>query len=318
MDSGRTARGRVLLVVKLAFVALALAAGVVYVARYRAEVSAALADLGLPVLAASTVLALLALLAALLANREVLRDLGAPLPVPAAGRMFFVSQIGKYLPGSVWPVLAQAELGRRYEVPRRTSLAASTVALLLSLVIGLVVAAVSLPVAAPDAAAEYWWALVAAVPLAALLVPSVLGAVADRALTAAGRPPLVRRPTARGLLRASCWQTANWVLLGLHVWVLAVAAGAGAGEALPVAVGGFALAVCAGVLFLPAPAGAGVRDAVVVLTLGVVLDVGTALAVSIVSRALLAACDVALALTWGGLHMRSRGALGAPGRGGTA
>ena len=36
---------------------------------------------------------------------------------PAAG-MFFVGQLGKYLPGSVWSVLAQAEIGARLHIPR--------------------------------------------------------------------------------------------------------------------------------------------------------------------------------------------------------
>ena len=37
---------------------------------------------------------------------------GSPLPLAVARRVFLLAQLGKYLPGSVWPVLAQTELGR--------------------------------------------------------------------------------------------------------------------------------------------------------------------------------------------------------------
>lgn len=310
--TGRALGARAAPVLRIGFVVAAVAAGAAYVAGHRDEVTSALRDLGAVGIGGAAVPALAALLAAMLATRAVLRDLGNDLPVAAAGKVFFVSQVGKYLPGSVWPVVAQAEISRRYGVPRRTSLTASTVALLLSVVVGLLVAAACLVVAAPDVVRQYWWALAAAVPLGALLHPAVLGAAVDRALRLVRRPPLVRRPTAGGLLRAAGWTAAGWVLLGLHVWVLAVAAGAPRLEALPVAVGGFALAFCAGVLVVPAPAGAGVRDVVVVLALGSVLSTGAALTVAVVSRVLLAACDVGLALTWGGLRVPARAASGTP------
>ena len=51
--------------------------------------------------------------------QTLLAGLGSPLPVPAAGRILFIGQLGKYIPGSVWPILAQMELGARAKVPRR-------------------------------------------------------------------------------------------------------------------------------------------------------------------------------------------------------
>ena len=56
---------------------------------------------------------------------------------------------------------------------------------------------------------------------------------------------------------------------------------------LPLAVGAFSLASVAGLLALPVPAGAGVREAVLVVALSPVLPVGQALLLALVSRALL-------------------------------
>ncbi|MHB8451104.1 MAG: hypothetical protein ACYDAQ_11740, partial [Mycobacteriales bacterium] len=36
--------------------------------------------------------------------RAVLADLGSPLSVRPAVRVYFLGQLGKYLPGSLWPV----------------------------------------------------------------------------------------------------------------------------------------------------------------------------------------------------------------------
>ena len=299
----RSTRARLVTVAKVAFVVAAVALGVLYVAEHREEVARALRAMSWAAVLASALAVPVALACGMLATRAVLRDLGADLTVAAAGRLYFVSQIGKYLPGSVWPVLAQAELARRHGVDRRTSVAGSAVAILLSLVVGLVVAAVLLLATARDRLGGYGYGLLALVPLALLLHPGVLGPLLDRLLRLLRRPPLVRRPTSAGLLRAAGWQTANWLLLGLHVWLLAVAAGADARAALPVAVGGFALAFCLGVLFVPAPAGAGVRDAVLVVTLGAVTGTGVALTVSLLSRVMLAVYDLLLGVAWGALRV---------------
>jgi hypothetical protein len=59
--------------------------------------------------------ALLALLVAQYANLKVwqvlLGGLGSPLRTRVAGRILLIGQLGKYIPGSVWPVLTQMELG---------------------------------------------------------------------------------------------------------------------------------------------------------------------------------------------------------------
>jgi uncharacterized membrane protein YbhN (UPF0104 family) len=88
---------------------------------------------------------------------------------------------------------------------------------------------------------------------------------------------------------------ASFVTLGLHVGVLVMAIDKPKLSTLVLCIGGMALAVCAGVLFIPAPAGAGVRDVILSLVLGGVLRPGAALAVVVASRALLVVADLLLA-----------------------
>jgi len=77
--------------------------------------------------------------------------------------------------------------------------------------------------------------------------------------------------------------------------VLVVGLGAGALEALPVAVGAFALAFSIGPLLVVLPAGAGVREAALVVLLLPVLGVAEATAVALTSRGLLMLTDGVLA-----------------------
>jgi len=52
--------------------------------------------------------------------------------LPAAIRVMFVGQLGKYVPGAVWALAAQVELARDYDVPRRRSTTASLVGMAVS------------------------------------------------------------------------------------------------------------------------------------------------------------------------------------------
>jgi len=89
---------------------------------------------------------LLGLGAGLLAWRVLLTELGSRLPLAAAAQIFYIGQVAKYLPGSVWPVVTQMQLGQRHEVPRRRSAAAALVAMVISVLAGLLVASACAPV----------------------------------------------------------------------------------------------------------------------------------------------------------------------------
>ena len=80
------------------------------------QVHAALGQLDGWDVASAAVSAIAGLGCMMLAWRALLADLGSPLPLPAAIRVMFVGQLGKYVPGAVWAVAAQVELARDYAV----------------------------------------------------------------------------------------------------------------------------------------------------------------------------------------------------------
>lgn len=99
-------------VIRGAFFTLAVAFCAVAVGRQWPQARDALTQLGAYALSASFVAALASLACAMQVWRVLLGDLGSRLPVTAATRVFFVAQLSKHVPGSVWPLVAQMELGR--------------------------------------------------------------------------------------------------------------------------------------------------------------------------------------------------------------
>lgn len=287
----RVARA-VLVVAVLAFLALAM------VGRW-SEVRDQLALVDPGAVAAAFVLVVAATGASMLAWRALLADLGSPLPTRAAARVLFLGQLAKYLPGSsVWAVLAQTELARTYEVPRKRAAAAALVFNLMTLGVALLVALLALPrLVSDDAPGWLHWAP-AVVPLGlACLVPPVLTRLVSLVFRLLRRSSLDTAFTWPGVGRAAGWLGLTWLLYGLHVLVLAVDLGGAAGDLLLPSIGAFAAAWAAGFLVVVIPTGGGTREVVLTLALAGQLPGGPAAAISIavVSRLLLTVADVAVA-----------------------
>jgi hypothetical protein len=277
-------------VVRWGFVAVTVGLGGYAVAREWTSVRTALGSLGILPVVAALLSVLAGLFATMMAWRRLLAALGSPLPVRAAARIMFIGQLGKYLPGSVWPVLAQMELGHTYHVPRHRSASASVLIMLLSLLTGLLTALVALPFVAGST--PYLWAFLAAPVLLVLLHPRVLNRALDRLLRLARQPALETPLTGRAMAASLAWAFASWILFGLQIWLLATRLGAPEGKTALLAVGGFAFAWSVGFLVVFAPAGAGVREVLLIAVLGPVLGTGAATAVALVSRVLMTAGDL--------------------------
>lgn len=290
--------GRV--VVALVFGLAVVGFGALFVVDRRHQLADVLDELAWPAVLAALLLALLAQLAALASYRAITADLGSPLPVRPAGRVYFVSQLGKYLPGSVWGMVALVSLAARERVPRRTSVAAGVINLVVSVATAAGLAAVLLPFGAMDAVRHFWYLTLLLPVLLAGLHPRVVVGVLDLALRKVGRVPVPSRMSYAGTVRAAGWQTGCWLLYGLHAAVLAVGIGAAATPGtVAVAVGGFALAYGIGPLFVLTPAGAGVRETALVLLLGGVLGgSAAALALALVSRLLLVVTEFGQGGVW--------------------
>jgi hypothetical protein len=233
---------------------------------------------------------------AMLSWRAVLGGLGSDLGVGTASRVYFVGQVGKYLPGGVWNIVAAAELGRDHGVARRRTVSAMLVAALMSVAMAAVLFLVTLPLVPSTPLAGQWWvALLAPLPLL-LIVPAVTNALVTLVLRVTRRDALDAELSAGATVSACLWAMASWVAVGLQVWVLAAALGAPpTPEVMLLCIGGYAFAWVVGFVLVVLPAGVGAREAVLALALASVLGRGELLVVVILSRLLMTVADLGTA-----------------------
>jgi len=240
--------------------------------------------------------ALVAALAAIGANvkawQAVLRELDHDVSTVAAGRMYLVGQLGKYLPGSVWAFVMQVELSLRAGIPRARSFAASLVLIGMSTTAALLLGLMGLPSLHAVGGAAIW-AAVALVPIALVCaVPPVLSRLVDLFLRLLRKGGLNHRLRLRGLAPVVGWSALAWTLFGVQFWLLGAGVGGAATASLPSAIGAFALAMTAGMLAIASPSGLGVREAVLVASLAPFMGAGPALGIALASRLVLTVADV--------------------------
>lgn len=206
-----------------------------------------------------------------------LRRTGHPVPVATASATFLVTQTAKFVPGSVWQHVGRVGTGERIGVPKRVIAGALVLEAAASVAAALFLAAL-VGTAAPllvDAPGQGLRALELAAGVAAVvLVPEAARRAAGRV---GGRAPIA--PGAYALVVA--WHVVVWALYGTGAGLLSV----GLGGPFVDAVGAFCLSWVVGLVVVGAPAGLGVREAVMAAALTPVAGADVALAVTIGSRA---------------------------------
>src|SRR5260370_1472185 len=100
-----------------------------------------------PVVLLAFVFGLLGLYFNLMVWRELLADLGTRLSIPEAWRIYFIGGLSKDVPGRIWPLLAQAELGAHRGIPPGRSALSVGLSYSGMTCLGFVVGAITLPFA---------------------------------------------------------------------------------------------------------------------------------------------------------------------------
>ena len=293
----RTTRQRVVDGLRIGVLVLILVAVAVALWSNWEEVRGDLTRLGPGTLLAATLLALLSPFLTVLGWRVLLADLGSRLPIAQASGVFFVGQLGKYLPGSVWSVVVQTEMAAKLGVSRRRSAVVGLLCIGLSALTALIAGLPALPVLLTrgHTALPWWGVLLLIGGLVVLLWPPLLNLGIRTALRMLRRPPLEHALSHAAVGLSSLWFTLSWVAGGLSVWVMAHALAptdADASRLALVAIAGYLLAAGVGMFSIVVPAGVGVRDGLMVLLLTTVMSFSAATAVVVVARFLTVVGDV--------------------------
>ena len=222
----------------------------------------------------------------------IIRHTGFPAPTRRGLNWFFVGQLGKYVPGGIWPIVGQAELAHRAATPR--SIAYSTTAL--SMVATLLGAGVTAAITG----------LVS--PAGSRIVPLLVAVgVVACGLVLASEPIRARvhsiadRITKRELRLPETRWFSGIVIRYLPVWVLfsgmnlfvVKALGGDLDTSLTITI---IFVTCiswiAGFVIIGLPGGLGVREAVFISMMTAPLGAGLAVSVAVVSRVVSLAVDL--------------------------
>ena len=229
---------------------------------------------------------------------RILGALGRPdaFSVRDGAEVYSVGQLGKYVPGAVWPVLIQTEMGARRNVGWRLMVGAYTILILLSLTTGSAAALGTL--AGPI---DVWvrWVIVGGAVCGVLITwatvhPDALHRQLDRLLirfTGGGFPD---RLNGKATAEAAALCFGAWLCFGVHAAAILYPLGVTPSDFVFVG-GSFVFAWVAGIAAIPIPAGFGVREAVLILTVGQLAGRPTAITLAFVSRLLQVIVDLVVA-----------------------
>lgn len=276
-----TRKGRVTLVAQWLLAAVVIGFAARELAQQWEGISSALAgvrlDWGRIVAAGALVLSTYLLL--IEAWRSTLRAWGQSIAFPEAARIWFVSNLAKYVPGRVWQITAMGAMAQRSGVSATAAIGSSLVVNLVSIIAGFAVIAATAGSkiadvvglnAAGDGSRRVEIAVVAiaivgtaALALAPFAIPRLVALVArvtGRAIAVPGVPP-------RAIWIAAASTVASWLLYGVaFAWFARGVAPRATGNAwsyIAVYTGSY----LAGYLALIVPGGVGVREAALVIAM---------------------------------------------------
>jgi uncharacterized membrane protein YbhN (UPF0104 family) len=222
----------------------------------------------------------------------ILRHAGAAAPWRRGMAWFFVGQLGKYVPGGIWPIVGQAELAHRGATPRGAAYSSTAMSMVATFLGAATVAAITGLLTPTDHRAL----AVAMGALLALLFVAVASPSARRALAR-----LAQRFTTRELRLPEPRWFALLVARHVPVWLAfagmnifaAVALGVDLDRPLLIEL---VFVTCiswmAGFVVVGVPGGIGVRETIFISMTTATLGADIAVSVAVLSRVLSIAVDL--------------------------
>jgi hypothetical protein len=211
--------------------------------------------------------------------RATLRVWSESLPFASAARIWFVSNLGKYVPGKVWQIAAMGALAQRSGVSATAAIGSSLLVNLVSIVAGFAVIAVTAAgrvgavvgaqmTGGGERSAQLMIVGVAVAGAVALvLAPVAVPRLAALAGRMTGRPLSIPRVPPGAVWVAALSTVAGWLLYGIAFSIFAhgvtTRATGNATSYIAVYTGSY----LAGYLALFAPGGVGIREAALVIAM---------------------------------------------------
>ena len=236
--------------------------------------------------------------------RGVMRVLGVDAPLRRVIPWYYVGELGKYLPGGVWPVLGRGELARRGGVPRSRAYASVAMSLGILYLSAMFVAAAFLPFALSGGGFNASMLVLLALPVGVVILHhDVLRWLLAFVSRLTKRDLAFEVPQWKDSLLLVLRYVPTWLLVGTATW--AVARSLTPNLDYPRVMFATVLSWVAGFLAVPVPSGAGIREAVLYATSG--LDRSKSVFTAVTARLIFVLVDVVGAAICAPIVKRMRG-----------
>lgn len=230
----------------------------------------------------------------------ILERLGAPLSYRKSYRIFFLSQLGRYIPGKIWSILGLVYLSEKEGVSKVMSSASVMLQLMLQVVSGVMVFAVTLPFWESMDAVPGLSILLLSLPAGLILIhPALVSRGVNLALRLTGQPETELTWSYGYLLRQLGFWAVFWLLNGVAYHFLIRSIDSSPLPRFFVLAGIFSIAWVAGFVSLVTPAGLGVMEGTLVFLLSFYLPIHVATVIALWTRVARTAVDlVSAAIAW--------------------
>jgi len=222
--------------------------------------------------------------------RHVMLTLGVDVPLRTVVPWYYVGELGKYVPGGVWPVLGRGELARRGGVPKGRAFTSVALSLGMLYLAAMFAAAAFLPFAlAGGEGLSAWMLVLLALPAGvAVLHHAVLERLVRVATRVTKRSIDVEIPRWKDSLVLVARYIPTWLFIGTATY--AVARSITVDVSYPRMMFATILSWVVGFLAVPVPSGAGIRETVLFASAGVPETI--ALTTAVGSRIIFVLVDV--------------------------
>ncbi|MFL5615616.1 MAG: lysylphosphatidylglycerol synthase domain-containing protein [Gemmatimonadaceae bacterium] len=234
--------------------------------------------------------------------RRVLKRFGAVVSFALAARVWFVSNLGKYVPGKVWQFTAMASMMKEQSVPLAVAGSSAILVAVCNVVAGFIVvlALGTQSLRALGSGAETALLTVTGILLVALLLTPISVRWATTFLGRRWKRQVTLNVPAVAVWESTLGYIITWLLYGLAFELFAMAVVGHAGGNWEAYVATFTLSYLVGYLWLPAPGGLGAREWAM-STVFVALKLGTpaeAAVVTVASRLWLTVLEIVPGLVY--------------------
>lgn len=216
--------------------------------------------------------------------RHVLGALGARLSIPDAHRIWYLANLGRYVPGKVLQLAGTAYLARSKGVSPVLAVASTIVSQMFVVATAFAVAAATLPEVAGRIAWLQPVALVCAGGLLLVLLTPAFDRLYYVALRLSGRSEYHVEVAWSTRLALTIGYAALWIAFGFAFWLFVGAVAHLEAGALWPLVGTWAIGYLAGWIVVFVPGGLGVREGVYAALLALYIPTTIAVATSVLAR----------------------------------